>query len=170
MMDIEELNGQSWYLAQYITGGKNREKLFGWLCEQHITPWTPLTVRTIRRTDKINCIRKRISPLFPGYFFLKANLATQTVDNIRRHSAFCGFVMNGPQIAPLRPLIVEGLMKCHPDPTLSPEALNELESASQKWLTTTQYQYLLSIEQDSRPVSRVTLLMKLVFEPSLLGF
>jgi hypothetical protein len=62
MMDIEELNGQSWYLAQYITGGTNREKLFRWLSEQHITPWTPLTIRTIRRTDKINCIRKRISP------------------------------------------------------------------------------------------------------------
>ncbi|WP_337263715.1 MULTISPECIES: transcription termination/antitermination NusG family protein [unclassified Serratia (in: enterobacteria)] len=169
-MDIEELNGQSWYLAQYISGGKNRERLFDWLCDQHITPWTPLTIRTLHRTDKINCTRKRISPLFPGYFFLKANLATQTVDKIRRHSAFCGFVMNGSQIAPLRSAVVEGLMKLHPNPTLAPEAQDELESASRVWLTTAQYQYLLRMEQDPHPVSRVTLLMKLVFEPCLLGF
>nr|WP_142017654.1 transcription termination/antitermination NusG family protein [Serratia fonticola] len=169
-MDIDELNGQCWYLAQYITGGKNRERLFDWLSDQHITPWTPLTIRTIRRADKINCSRKHILPLFPGYFFLKANLATQTVDKIRRHSAFCSFVMNGSQIAPLRASVVEGLMKLHPDPTLNPEARDELEAASHTWLTTTQYQYLLRMEQDSRPVSRVALLMKLVFEPSLLGF
>lgn len=169
-MDIKELNGQSWYLAQYITGGKNREKLFGWLSEQHITPWTPLTVKTLKRTDKINCLRRRISPLFPGYFFLKANLATQPIDTIRRHSAFCGFVMNGSQISPLRPLIVEGLMKRHPDPALCPHASSELESASRSWLTSTQYQYLLRIEQDPQPVSRMMLLMKLVFEPGQQGF
>lgn len=169
-MDIEELNGQCWYLAQYITGGKNRERLFDWLSEQHITPWTPLTIKTIRRTDKINCSRKQISPLFPGYFFLKANLATQTVDTVRRHSAFCSFVMNGSQIAPLRPSVVQGLMKLHPDPELSLVAQDELKAASQTWLTPAQYQYLLRMEQDSRPVSRVALLMQLVFEPSLAGF
>lgn len=165
-MDIEKVNGQSWYLAQYISRGKNRERLFSWLSEQHITPWTPLTVRAVPRADKINCTRKRISPLFPGYFFLKANLATQTVDKIRRHSAFYGFVMNGSKIAPIRPTVVEGLMKLHPNPA----ALDELESASKTCLTTTQYQYLLRIEQDPHPVSRVTLLMKLVFEPQALGF
>lgn len=169
-MDIEELNGQRWYLAQYITGGKNRERLFDWLSDQNITPWTPLTIRTIRRADKVNCSRRYVSPLFPGYFFLKANLATQPVDKIRRHSAFCGFVMNGSQIAPLRPSVVEGLMKLHPDISLAPEARVELKAASGAWLSGEQYQYLIRMEQDPRPVSRVALLMQLVFEPNLLGF
>lgn len=169
-MDIEELNGQCWYLAQYITGGKNRERLFDWLSDQNITPWTPLTIRTLRRADKVNCSRRYVSPLFPGYFFLKANLATQPVDKIRRHSAFCGFVMNGSQIAPLRPSVVEGLMKLHPDISLAPEAQVELKAASGAWLSGEQYQYLIRMEQDPRPVSRVALLMQLVFEPNLLGF
>ncbi|OVZ88255.1 transcription termination factor NusG [Yersinia kristensenii] len=169
-MNIEELNGQCWYLAQYITGGKNRERLFNWLSDQQVTPWTPLAINTLRRTDKINCTRKRVYPLFPGYFFLKANLSTQSVDQIRLHSAFCGFVMNGSQIAPLRPSVVEGLMKLHPDPTLNPDVRDELEAASHTWLTTAQYQYLLRMEQHSRPVSRIELLMQLVFQPTLLGF
>ncbi|WP_413449706.1 transcription termination/antitermination NusG family protein [Erwinia sp. LJJL01] len=170
MMNFEQINGQNWYLAQYITGGKNRERLFDWLSDQQITPWTPLTVKTIPRADKVNCVRKRISPLFPGYFFLKANLATQPVAQIRTHSAFCGFVMSGSQIAPMRPLVVEGLMMLHPDPTLCPEARDELQEASQKHLTAAQYHSLLRMEQDARPVSNVALLMQLVFEPGSLGF
>ncbi|WP_370546719.1 transcription termination factor NusG (plasmid) [Edwardsiella tarda] len=168
-MNIEELNGQSWYLAQYITGGKNRERLFDWLSEQQITPWTPLTVRTIRRTDKINCVRRFVTPLFPGYFFLKANLAIQTVDKIRRHLAFCGFVMNGSQLAPLRPSIVTGLMKQYPT-RLNSIAEDEITAAADTWLTHKQYQYLLHLEQHPHTTSRVALLMQLVFEPSLLGF
>jgi len=169
-MNIAELNGQCWYLAQYITGGKNREHLFDWLSEQQIVPWTPLTIRTIRRTDKVICTRKRISPLFPGYFFLKANLSIQPVDTIRRHSAFCGFVMNGSQVAPLQTSVVTGLMKLYPDPTLNQSASDELEAASRFLLSDSQYQYLLKLEQETRPVSRNSLLMNLVFEPGLRGF
>ncbi|PKH19354.1 transcription termination factor NusG [Enterobacterales bacterium CwR94] len=169
-MNIEQIDGRNWYLAQYISGGKNRERLFDWLSDQQIIPWTPLTVKTVRRADKINCVRKRISPLFPGYFFLKANLATQPVAKIRTHSAFCGFVMTGSQIAPMRSLVVEGLMKLHPDPSLNLDAKNELSVAADTWLTNQQYQYLLNLERESRPVSRVALLMQLVFEPNTRGF
>ncbi|MFI0489771.1 MAG: hypothetical protein ACH344_11005 [Yersinia sp. (in: enterobacteria)] len=49
MMDIEELNGQSWYLAQYITGGKNREKLFGWLSEQQCSYTTQYATAAVSR-------------------------------------------------------------------------------------------------------------------------
>lgn len=170
MMDLEKLNGQNWYLAQYITGGKNRENLFSWLSDLDVTPWTPLKVSFTRRSDKICSYRRRIAPLFPGYFFLKANLATQPVDIIRRHSAFCSFVMNGSQIAPLQPSVVTGLMKLHPDPTLNLSATEELEAASQTRLSDSQYQYLLNLDQETRPVSRVALLMNLVFEPGQQGF
>lgn len=169
-MDIEEFNEQSWYLAQYITGGKNRERLFDWLSDQSVTPWTPLTIKFIRRTDKVNCSRRYISPLFPGYFFLKANLVTQPVDKIRRHSAFRRFVMNGAQISPLRSAVVEGLMKLYPEPSLAPGAQEKLRESSDTWLSGGQYQYLLRLEQDPRPTSRVELLMQLAFEPGLLGF
>ncbi len=169
-MDIEEFNGQSWYLAQYITGGKNRERLFEWLSVQSVTPWTPLTIRTIRRTDKVNCSRRYITPLFPGYFFLKANLDTQPMDKIRRHSAFRRFVMNGAQIAPLRSVVVEGLMKLYPEPSLAPGAQEKLREFSDTKLSDGQYRYLLFMEQESCPTSRVALLMQLVFEPRLLGY
>ena len=169
-MDIEKLHGKNWYLAQYITGGKNRENLFSWLSELDVTPWTPLKVNLIRRTDKICSYRRRIAPLFPGYFFLKANLDTQPVDIIRRHSAFCSFVMNGSQIAPLQSSVVSGLMKLHPDPTLNCNASLELEAASKIRLSDSQYQYLLNLEQETQPVSRVALLMNLVFEPGQQGF
>lgn len=170
MMDLERLNGQNWYLAQYITGGQNREKLFSWLSERYITPWTPLTISVTRRSDKLNCYRRRVSPLFPGYFFLKANLSTQPVDTIRRHSAFCGFVMTGTQIAPLQDTVVTGLMKLHPDPTLNPSACDELRAASDAWLSAPQYEYLLNLERQPQPVSRVALLMQLVSDPALQGF
>lgn len=41
-MNIEQLEQYQWFLARYITGGRNRELLFSWLSEQHIVPWTPL--------------------------------------------------------------------------------------------------------------------------------
>jgi transcription antitermination factor NusG len=170
MMDIEEVNNQSWYLAQHFTGGTNRERLFDWLSDQSIPYWTPLTIRTTRRTDKINCSRRYITPLFPGYFFLKANLDTQPVHKIRRHSAFRGFVMNGAQIAPLRSAVVEGLMKLYPDPSRAPKEHKKLRTPSDIWLSDEQYQYLLRMDQDPRPTSRVALLMQLAFEPNLLGF
>lgn len=50
-MNIEHIYNQKWYLAQYITGGKNRENLFSWLGERHIIPWTPLTITQIKRAD-----------------------------------------------------------------------------------------------------------------------
>lgn len=40
-MNIEQLEHYQWFLAQYITGGRNREHLFDWLSEQRIIPWTP---------------------------------------------------------------------------------------------------------------------------------
>lgn len=169
-MDIEKPHGQNWYLAQYMTGGKNRENLFSWLSELDVTPWTPLKVNLVRRSDKICSYRRRIAPLFPGYFFLKANLATQSVDTIRRHSAFYGFVMKGSQIAQLQSSVVTGLMKLHPDPALNQNASEELKAASQTNLSDSQYQYLLNLEQEIRPVSRVSLLMNLVFEPGQQGF
>lgn len=169
-MNIEQLHEQNWYLAQYMTGGQNRERLFAWLSELHITPWTPLTINTVRRTDKPHSYRRRITPLFPGYFFLKANLAIQPVDAIRRHSAFCGFVMKGSQIAPLPSSVVTGLMKLHPDPSLNRRASEELRAASKTWLSDSQYQYLLNLDQETRPLSRIAMLMNLVSDPGRQGF
>lgn len=169
-MDLQNLHEQNWYLAQYITGGKNRENLFTWLTELNVTPWTPLKVHRVRRSDKVCCYRQRIAPLFPGYFFLKADFASQPVDTIRRHSAFCGFVMTGSEITPVQSSVVTGLMKLHPDPTLNMSASEELEAASTAWLSNSQYEYLLNMEQESRPVSRISLLMNLVFDPGQQGF
>ncbi|EQA6857511.1 transcription termination/antitermination NusG family protein [Salmonella enterica subsp. enterica serovar Muenchen] len=162
-MNIEQLEHYQWFLAQYITGGRNREHLFGWLTEQRITPWTPLTISLVRRSDKQCGFRKRIDPVFPGYFFLKANFEIHNITHIRRHSAFCDFVHVGRAIIPVRPGIVEALMKTWPDPTLNSAARTELEAASGLNLTARQYDYLLAIDRTTQPVSRITMLYDLVF-------
>lgn len=79
-MNIETVCNQQWYLALYITGGKNRENLFDWLHDRRITPWTPLSLTQIRRADAPHVFRKRTSAVFPGYFFLKANFEFQKVE------------------------------------------------------------------------------------------
>ncbi|WP_276328273.1 transcription termination/antitermination NusG family protein, partial [Enterobacter hormaechei] len=116
-MNIETVCNQQWYLALYITGGKNRENLFDWLHDRRITPWTPLSLTQIRRADAPHVFRKRISAVFPGYFFLKADFESQKIDMIRAHSAFCDFVKFGSKIAPVNTRVVEALMKKYPDPT-----------------------------------------------------
>lgn len=85
-MNIEQLEQYQWFLARYITGGRNRELLFSWLSEQHIVPWTPLKISHFRRSDKRDCYRKRITPVFPGYFFLKANFEVHSIASIRCHT------------------------------------------------------------------------------------
>ena len=68
-------------------------------------------------------------------FFLKANFDVQKIDTIRAHSAFCDFVKFGSQITPVNTRVVEALMKKYPDPTHHPAARDELEVASNIWLT-----------------------------------
>ncbi|EGP1367588.1 transcription termination factor NusG [Salmonella enterica] len=162
-MNIEQLEHYQWFLAQYITGGRNREHLFDWLSEQRIIPWTPLTISLVRRSDKHCGFRKRINPVFPGYFFLKANFEIHNIAHIRCHSAFCDFVHVGRAIIPVRPGIVEALMKTWPDPTLNSAARTELEAATGLSLSPKQYDYLLKLDMTTQPVSRIIMLYDLVF-------
>ncbi|MEE7007578.1 transcription termination/antitermination NusG family protein, partial [Escherichia coli :H7] len=149
-MNIEHLNNRNWYLAQYNTAGKNRESLFSWLNEQNVIPWTPLITRKIRRADAGCCFRKRVYAIFPGYFFVLVNFDIQPVSALRRHSAFIDFVKFGGEIKPVNKDIVDGLMKIYPDPVLNPGAREELNAASDIWLTKAQYQYLLRMENTLR--------------------
>ncbi|EJF0242671.1 transcription termination factor NusG [Citrobacter koseri] len=167
---MQILNDRQWYLAQYITGGKNRENLFGWLHEQKITPWTPLTVKTIKRSDKINGYRKRITTVFPGYFFLKANFEHHNITHIRMHSAFSDFVAFGRQIKPVDSGVVERLMKYFPEPDSHTLAKAELEAASAIWLTRAQYDFMVNMENDPMPLSRSAMLMDLVYHSGKYGF
>ena len=169
-MNIQDICNQQWYLALYITGGKNREKLFDWLSDQNVIPWTPLTLKQIPRSDKPHVFRKRVSAVFPGYFFLKANFDYHNINNIRAHSAFCDFVKLGRQIAPVSPSVVDALMKVYPDPTHHPAARTELESASDIWLTKRQYKHLMQIESIAHPVSRIAMLLDLINQPESHGY
>ncbi|EDV8901033.1 transcription termination factor NusG [Salmonella enterica] len=162
-MNIEELQQYKWFLAQYITGGNNRERLFSWLAQQDIIPWTPLRVSRVRRSDKKCGYRQRVLPVFPGYFFLKANLDIHNIADIRCHSAFCDFVHVGGTVSPVRSVIVEALMKTWPDDNLNSAAQSELETASTLWLTQKQYDYLLALDKTTRPLSRIAMLYDLAF-------
>lgn len=146
-MNIEQLQKHEWFLAQYISGEHNRERLFAWLAGQHIIPWTPLTLSLVRRSDKKCGFRKRVTPVFPGYFFLKACWDVHSIADIRCHTAFCDFVQVGGTVAPVRPVIVEALMKAWPDPTLNSAARTELEAASHLRLSAQQFDYLLTLDQ-----------------------
>lgn len=161
-MDISQLLNQQWYLAQYLTTGKSREMLFDWLTDLSVTPWTPLKESRIRRSDKVCSYRKKINAVFPGYFFLKADLKFQPVSTIKRHSAFIDFVSFGSEPYPVNRAIIDGLMKMYPDPLFNPGAREELEAASQRWLTSAQYQHLLQLENEHHPISRISLLLELV--------
>lgn len=169
-MNIQDICNQQWYLALYITGGNNREKLFSWLSDQSIIPWTPLTVKKICRSDAPHVFRKRISAVFPGYFFLKANFEYHKIDQVRAHSAFCDFVKFGSQIAPVKNTVVDALMKIFPDPSLQPAAKGELEIASNVWLTKNQYRRLIQLEKLPHPESRISMLYDLVMQSESHGF
>lgn len=169
-MKIEEIYNKQWYLALYITGGKNREHLFDWLHDQKVIPWTPLTLTKIKRSDAPNAYRKRILSVFPGYFFLKANFEYQKIDMLRSHSAFCDFVKIGSQISPVNTKVVEALMKKYPDPTLNPAVQAELEAASDIWLTKSQYKRLTQIEKAEHPVSRTAMLFDMITHADAWGF
>ncbi len=169
-MNIEEIYNQKWYLALYITGGKNREHLFDWLHDRKVIPWTPLTLSKIKRADAPNVYRKRISTVFPGYFFLKANFEVQKIDMLRSHSAFCDFVKFGSQISPVNTKVVEALMKKYPDPTLHPAAQSELEAASDIWLTNRQYKLLTQLEATEHPISRTAMLFDMITNSGAYGF
>lgn len=125
-MNIQDICNQQWYLALYITGGRNRENLFDWLSDQNIIPWTPLTLTKIRRADAPHVFRKRVSAVFPGYFFLKANFEYHKIDTVRAHSAFCDFVKFGSKITPVKNSVVDGLMKVFPDPAYKAALLSVL--------------------------------------------
>ncbi|MEL7630924.1 transcription termination factor NusG [Pectobacterium aroidearum] len=169
-MNIEDISNQQWYLALYITGGKNRESLFGWLNDRQMIPWTPLTITKIKRSDAPNAYRKRISAVFPGYFFLKANFEYHTVDMVRSHSAFCDFVKFGSKLTPIEHSVVQGLMKKYPDPTLHPAAQGELEAASEIWLTKSQYRFLTQLDKTEQPISRTAMLFDLIRHSDSYGF
>lgn len=169
-MNIEQVQHYQWFLAQYITGGRNREYLFDWLSSQHMVPWTPLTVTHIKRSDKMYSYRKRVTPVFPGYFFLKANFDVHSIANIRCHTAFCDFVHVGGTISPVRPMIVEALMKTYPGVALNIAAQPELEAASRLWLTQKQYDYLLALDKTSQPISRISMLYELAFNTANTAF
>ncbi|EGO7477999.1 transcription termination factor NusG, partial [Salmonella enterica] len=85
------------------------------------------------------------------------------IAHIRCHSAFCDFVHVGRAIIPVRPGIVEALMKTWPDPTLNSAARTELEAATGLSLSPKQYDYLLKLDMTTQPVSRITMLYDLVF-------
>lgn len=169
-MNIQDISNQKWYLALYITGGRNRENLFDWLDDQNIIPWTPLTLTKIKRADAPHVFRKRVSAVFPGYFFLKANFEYHKIDTVRSHSAFCDFVKFGSKITPVKNSVVDGLMKVFPDPTLQPAARNELETAANIWLTKNQYRHLIQLENMSHPVSRISMLYDLITHSESHGF
>lgn len=169
-MNTEHLKNRNWYLARYNTAGKNRESLFSWLSEQNVTPWTPLMKRKIRRSDSRTCYREKIFAIFPGYFFILANFSVHPVTALRRHSAFIDFVKFGGTINPVNKDIVNGLMKIYPDPVLNPGAREALNAASDIWLTTAQYQYLLRMENTLQPESRICLLLELVSNAENHGF
>ncbi len=169
-MNIETVCNQQWYLALYITGGKNRENLFDWLHDRRITPWTPLSLTQIRRADAPHVFRKRISAVFPGYFFLKADFESQKIDMIRAHSAFCDFVKFGSKIAPVNTRVVEALMKKYPDPTHHPAARAELEAASDIWLTKSQYKRRTQLDKTDHPISRTAMLFDMITHADAWGF
>ncbi|EQA9382231.1 transcription termination/antitermination NusG family protein [Escherichia coli] len=167
-MNISELHQRNWYLAQYIPAGKNREHLFSWLSEQHVLPWTPLILKKVRRTDKVCGYRRHIHAVFPGYFFLKADPESHSFTHLRRHSAFLDFVKMAGEIKTVREDIVQSLMKVYPDPALNPAAREELDAASTLWLTKTRYQYLLRLDAQPLPESRIALLLHLVSDDGAL--
>ncbi|HDG1684012.1 TPA: transcription termination factor NusG [Kluyvera ascorbata] len=169
-MNIQDICNQHWYLALYITGGRNREKLFDWLSDLDVTAWTPMTLTKIPRSDKPHVFRKRVSAVFPGYFFLKANFDFHNINKIRMHSAFCDFVKLGRQIAPVSPTVVDALMKVYPDPAFHPAVRTERESASDVWLTKQQYQHLMHIDSTAHPVSRIAMLLDLINHPESHGY
>lgn len=169
-MDIEQFPNRQWYLAQYLIKGKSRENLFNWLSDMSVTPWTPLKEDLIRRSDKICSYRRKINAVFPGYFFLKADLNFQPVSTIKRHSAFIDFVSFGREPYPVNEVVVDGLMKIYPEPGLNPGVREELDAASQKGLTSAQYQHLLQLENEHHPISRISLLLELVRRADRDGF
>ncbi|EHB4371258.1 TPA: transcription termination factor NusG [Escherichia coli] len=168
ILNISELHQRNWYLAQYIPAGKNREHLFSWLSEQHVLPWTPLILKKVRRTDKVCGYRRHIHAVFPGYFFLKADPERHAFTHLRRHSAFLGFVKMAGEIKTVREDIVQSLMKVYPDPALNPAAREELDAASTLWLTKARYQYLLRLDAQPLPESRIALLLHLVSDDGAL--
>ncbi|EAB8479903.1 transcription termination factor NusG [Salmonella enterica] len=169
-MKIDNITGRRWYLARHLTSGKNREMLFHWLSEMQVTPWTPLIIRQVRRTDAVYSFRRKISAVFPGYFFLRTDLSTRPAADIRRHSAFIDFVQYGSTITPVCDRIVDGLMKVYPEPALNPGAREALDAASRVWLTQVQYQHLLRLENNPVPASRISMLLELVFNAGNHGF
>lgn len=169
-MNIEDICNRQWYLALYISGGKNRENLFDWLIDRRVIAWTPLTITKIKRADAPHVFRKRTTAVFPGYFFLKANFEIQKIDMVRQHSAFCDFVKFGSQIAPIKNTVVEALMKKYPDPAFNPGARSELEAASEIWLTKKQYNLLTKLDNTRHHVSRTAMLFDLISHSDAWGF
>jgi len=169
-MNIQDICNQQWYLALYISGGRNRENLFDWLSDRHIIPWTPLTLTQIKRADSPTAFRKKITAVFPGYFFLKANFEYHKIDTVRRHSAFCDFIKFGSQITPLKDGAVEALMAKYPDPSLNPAARSELETASKTRLSKMQYNYLMQMDRTPHHISRTGMLLEMLRHAESFGF
>ena len=161
-MSIGQISDRKWYLAQHINAAKKREALFAWLGELQITSWTPQMHSKVRRTDAIMSFRHRITPVFPGYFFLKADFNKYPIDVIRSHSAFIDFVKYGGTIRPVDGRIVDSLMEIYPEHALAPGARETFDPVSQEWLTKVQYQYLLRLENNPVPESRIAMLLDLV--------
>ncbi|HFV1354802.1 TPA: transcription termination factor NusG, partial [Escherichia coli] len=109
-----------------------------------------------------------IHAVFPGYFFLKADPERHSFTHLRRHSAFLNFVKMAGEIKTVREDIVQSLMKVYPDPALNPAAREELDAASTLWLTKARYQYLLRLDAQPLPESRIALLLHLVSDDGAL--
>ncbi|MGJ3289510.1 transcription termination/antitermination NusG family protein [Klebsiella sp. PL-2018] len=148
-----------WYLAQHITTGKQRQLLFAWLSEQRVTPWTPLVATSSPRADRENGCRNRISQVFPGYFFLQADLSVHSVSTLRRHSAFLDFVSFGSGPCTVSDRVVEELM------SLYPEDATPRTRCSHPPLTRAQYSHLIRLENNTQPVSRISMLLDLIRQP-----
>lgn len=156
------LSTTQWYLALHVASANHREQFFRWLKALSIEAWTPLQVPKRKRTDSLTAHRIIISAVYPGYFFLKVNFSTQSIEMIRRHSAFCGFVKFGSKIVSIQPSAIARLMKLHPDPSQNHLDKDNLITSSIK-LTEVQYHYLVDLEtMPHRP--RISILMNLVAE------
>ncbi|WP_348519218.1 transcription termination/antitermination NusG family protein [Dryocola clanedunensis] len=157
---MDSTSGPSWYLAQHATTGRNA--LFDWLCDREVTPWTPLHIHMAKRTDRVGGVRRTIRPVFPGYFFLNADFARHPIAEIKSHSAFISFVQFGAGVSPVSERLVTGLQRFYPDPLSDSAAIREAHATPDCWLTRQQYQHLVHLEENARPVSRIKMLMDMI--------
>lgn len=157
-MDLDA-SGRKWYLARHNISGC-RDNLFQWLLLLSVEPWTPLEIRSTRRSDSRVSYRKRVCEVFPGYFFLNADLSVQPASIIKKHSAFVEFVHFGNGLAHIASSIVEQLRDIYPDIISDADSVNQ--DAPPSALTDAQYNFLLRLNESSHTASRIGLLFEMI--------